>query len=80
MQREEDNGTPHDKYLSRVRMTIGGLICVLTGSAVALIAVYEKPVDIKLVVIGLVVGLIGAGIIHPDMILNYFKSKRRNGE
>lgn len=70
--------TVPNKYRDRIRMTIGGLICVLTGSIVALVAVFEDPVDIVLVVIGLVVGLIGAGIIHPDMVLNYLR--RRNGK
>ena len=59
-------------------MTIGGLISVLTGSAVALTSAFREIPDIRLIVVGLVFSLLGAGIIHPNMVINFLKA-RRNG-
>ena len=75
--RKTDHPIPHEEVRQKVEarrsQTLGGLIIVVGGVAVALLSL---P-DIKMVVIGFLVALLGAGIVHPDMVVNFLRG--RNG-
>lgn len=57
----------------RLNMTLGGLVVAFSGSAIAILGAVKPQVDLKLVVIGILAALVGAGSVDPNLVFNYFR-------
>jgi hypothetical protein len=64
------------KIQIRLGSTISGLVIALGGMITVIIELFSKTKDIRVILIGMIGGLIGAGAVDPNLVINFLKRER----